>query len=279
MEDNFFNVATTSLLVLTGVVQAVVLVGQRRQQRLDWAEEYRHQWANLKDDWARVVYLGRRHGAYYQLAEPDTLKKLDVNTSQINNEGPTTWALYSVRQVCCTLSDVCLRLLQGQMHIRDVYPIFGTGFLRHGASLRALLDSSFSLMGYGRMGPTEAELQHDRLRYEVQTWLVCHDGIRRRCLILMDLLWAEAARLEDLPPMDLRIAADAKRKTGHKNRKRLLEEVIRIDGCLSMIRALRLSYFLRNAEYQRYFGIGLNHKRLKILDKQWTERYLKNIGT
>ncbi len=275
MANDLFSMATTSLLVLTGIAQAVVLVGQRRQQRLDWAEEYRQQWMSLEDDWARIVYLGRRHGDYYQLADPDAVRKLAEDASKANNYEPTTWALYSARQVCGVLSDVCLRLLQGQMHIRDVYPIFGTGFLRHGAALRALLDSSFFLMPYGSLGPTDIELRHDRLRNEVQSWLVCHDGLRRRCLILMDLLWAEAARLEDLPPMDLQTAAEVKKKTGYKNRRRLFEEVRRVGGGVSIFRALRLSRFLKHAEYQRCFGIGLNPERLKALDKRWTERYLK----
>lgn len=47
---------------------------------------------------------------------------------------------------------------------------------------------------------------------------------------MIDLLWAEAARLEDLPPYELITAADAKARSGHLNRARLSAEVLRLGG-------------------------------------------------
>lgn len=275
-----FTALATGLLVVVGVAQASVLAGQRRQQRLDWAEVYRRRWTELNDDWAKVVFLGQRYDSYYQVAQLETLEKLKAATIAQSNSLPTVWARESVRNVCGMLSDVCMRILQGQILIREVYPIFGTGLLRNGAALRALLDSNFNahhLNDYGRIGPSEEEYFHQNIRNEVQTWLVCHDGIRRRCLILLDLLWAESARLEDLPPHDLQTAASAKKRTGHLNRKRLRNEALRLNGRLSFLIASRLVGHLRHAEYRRHpLGRGLNPKRLKLLEEEWTKRYLND---
>ncbi|WP_027469533.1 hypothetical protein [Deefgea rivuli] len=274
MDNATFTSLATGLLVLVGLAQAAVLVGQRRQQRLDWSEVYRRRWAEAKEDFAKVVFLGRQHGAYYQVADPELIQKLNLAVAESSLHTPTIWALASVRNVCGILSDICQRIMQGQLHVQEAYPLFGTEFLRHSAALRSILDGSY-LPNYGRLGPSDVEKLHESVRQEVKTWLVCHDGIRRRCLILIDLLWAEAARLEDLPPADLTRAAEAKKTTGKRNRTRLLNEVLRLNGLFAIFRGLRLSRFLRHAEYRRSIRrIGLNPKRLEMLETEWTSRYL-----
>lgn len=274
MDNETFISLATGILVLVGIAQAVVLVGQRRQQRLDWAEVYRRRWFEIKEDFAQVVYLGREHGAYYQVAAPEHIKKLNAAIAESTCDSPTIWARTSVQNVCGILSDVCQRIMQGQLHVQEAYPLFGTEFLRHSAAMRSILDDAY-LPEYGSLGPSDVESRHDNVRQEVKTWLICHDGIRRRCLILIDLLWAEAARLEDLPPGDLMRAAEAKKITGKRNRTRLLNEVLRLNGLFAIYRGLRLVRFLRHAEYRSsVWRIGLNPKRLTVLESEWTARYL-----
>lgn len=276
MDNATFTSLATGLLVLVGIAQAAVLVGQRRQQRLDWSEVYRRRWAETKEDFAKVVYLGREHGAYYQVAGPELIQKLNSAIAESTYNAPTIWALASVRNVCGILSDICQRIMQGQLHVQEAYPLFGTEFLRHSAAMRSILDDSY-LPIYGATGPSDVDRRHDYVRQEVKTWLVCHDGIRRRCLILIDLLWAEAARLEDLPPTDLERAAKAKKTTGKQNRTRLRNEVLRLNGPFAIFRGLRLARFLQHAEYQGSIcRIGLNPKRLEVLKKEWTSRYLRD---
>lgn len=177
--------------------------------------------------------------------------------------------------VSSLLSDVSLRILQGQLRVSDAYPIFGTELLRHSRPVRALLEDGNHLDHYGRIGPSPAEQKHDYVRRSMQEWLIYHDGIRRRCLILVDLLWAEAARLEDLPPPDLRSAADAKKATGKQNRGRVLREFVRLNGLLAATRGIRLAGFLRHAEYRRYrWQVGIDPKRLEQLEQEWTARLL-----
>ena len=137
--------------------------------------------------------------------------------------------------------------------------------------MRGLLDYEYSSR-QGNWGDKE----HMDVQRSIRTWLVCHDGIRRRCLILIDMLWAEAVRLEDLPPDDIRSAANAKIHTGKERKKRLKDEVIRLNGYFSIIRALSLSYFLQHSEYKvNKYSRGIDAVRLKELEDKWVKRYLE----
>lgn len=265
----------TGLLVLVGLAQVFVLVAQKRQQRLDLAETYRKRWQESLEDWAAVVFVGREEGAFYQVASKDQLERLTANVNGSDLYGRDVWAVSSIRNVSSIMSDVALRILQGQLTVSDAYPIFGTELLRHSYALRALLDPPHSQPNYGRLGPTGEHRKHDSVRHHLQEWLIYHDGIRRRCLILIDLLWAEAARLEDLPPDELKSAADAKRTTGALNRARLGAEHIRLRGRLRLCHRRKLLGFLRHAEYRAFpWQKGLSTKRLQKLEALWTERLL-----
>jgi hypothetical protein len=266
----------TGLLVIVGVAQAGVLIAQRRQHRLELVEAYRRRWIEARRAWAAIVYLGRDFGEFYQIADAAHQAELRSATGRANLHAPTPWALDAVRDVSGTLSDVCLRILQGQLTVGDAYPILGTEFLRHSRPLRALLDVEY-VTRFGLVNPGEEEIAnwHLRVQREVQDWLIYHDGIRRRCLILIDLLWAEAARLEDLPPPDLRSAATAKERSGGPSRTRLARECVRLRGLAGVPRAMGLSRFLRHAEYRRRGRrIGIERRRLDQLEAQWTARLL-----
>jgi len=90
-------------------------------------------------------------------------------------------------------------------------------------------------------------------------------------------LWAEAARLEDLPPDDMQSAADAKSNTGGLNRKRVFKETIRLNGIINILYAFKLSRFLRKAEYRSWTNWkGIKKARLVILNKEWTKRLLRD---
>lgn len=276
MSDAEMSALATVLLVFVGAAQVVILAGQRLQQRLDWAEMYRRRWIELHEDWATVVFLGRRVTDYYQITHHESLEKLRRASMTASNEIASSWAQASVRNICGMLSDLCSRVLQGQINVHEIYPIFGTELLRQGAPLRVLLDGkSEHLKCYGSIGPSEEEIRHDNLRSEMSTWLACHDGIRRRCLILIDLLWAEAARLEDLPPYELATAADAKQITGHLNRSRVRAEAFRLNGWVAWKKAIVLMHHLRYAEWKKFsLSRGLSKRRIKNLDNEWTKRYL-----
>lgn len=278
MSDVEMTALATVLLVLVGGAQVIILFGQRLQQRLDWSEIYRRRWIELQKDWATVVFIGRGSFEYYQVAHPDYLKELRKASMMDSNGVASSWALSSVRNVCGIMSDLCSRVLQGQIKVQEIYPIFGTELLRQGAPLRTLLDGqSEHLKCYGARGPTEEEAKHDDLRREMITWLACHDGIRRRCLILIDLLWAEAARLEDLPPYELAAAANSKLVTGRLNRERLKAEVYRLNGWLGWKNSIYLVNYFGYAEWKKCkWSRGLSEKRISELDEKWVNRYLNS---
>lgn len=264
---------TSILLVITSVAQIVILVIQNRQSRLHLIAEYRERWRNAHKNWAEIVFIGRDANEYYQVVDQVTLNELILLREQSSLSAPTIWARDSTQTICGLLNEVCLRILQGQLYVSDAYPIFGTEFLRHSRPLRNLFDKESSKRTfYGSENDKHLEIQN-----EVRNWLIYHDGIRRRCLILIDLLWAEATRLEDLPPDDIRSAADAKKNTGNLNRLRVFNETYRLNGIFKLFLACKLYYFLFYAEYRSGINrIGIKKGRLEKLDYNWTDRLLSN---
>ncbi len=271
--SNFLTAIATVLLVLVGLVQILVLFSQRKQTRIALTEQYRQLWNSLKKYWGNVVFIGRENGEYYQVLDEASINALKAETTKQRLDTPTIWALESIQKVCGTLGEISTRVLQGHLNVADIYPIFGTQFLRQSRPLRQLLEPEYQ-NSYQTYETTE---QHKLIRTEIQDWLVYHDGLRRRCLILIDLLWAEAARLEDLPPDDMQSAADAKKHTGGLNRKRVFEETIRLNGIINIFHALKLSRFLRKAEYCSWTNWrGIKKVRLANLNKEWTKRLIRD---
>lgn len=267
----------TVLLVLVGMAQAGIVVSQRRHARLGLSEAYWRRWRESADAWAALVFIGRDPGDYYQVTEGPTLDRFDALVEGTRAEMPSTWALTSVSTVGELLSDMCLQVLSGRLSVSDVYAILGTRFLRQGRPLRRLLDPDSVPPTDDDGQPTRPDGPHYDVQTELQDWLVYHDGIRRRALILIDLLWAEAARLEDLPPDELRRAALVKRQTGHLNRRRLLRETLRLRGPMGLLRSIYLSEFLGHGEYRGTFTwIGLTDRRLELLETMWVGRLLRD---
>jgi len=270
--SNFLTAIATILLVLVGFVQLFVLFSQKKQTKIALTEQYRELWNSLKKYWGNVVFIGRENGEYYQVLDETSINTLKTETTKYRLDTPTIWALESIQKVCGTLGEVSTRVLQGHLKVADIYPIFGTQFLRQSRPLRQLLEPDYQ-NSYHTDETTE---QHKRIRTEMQDWLVYHDGLRRRCLILIDLLWAEAARLEDLPPYDMKSAADAKRHTGKLNRKRVFQEIVKLNGRTKIFLAFKLSRFLRKAEYNSWSNwSGINEENLTNLDEKWTKRLLR----
>ena len=201
--SNFLTAIATVLLVLVGLVQIFVLYLQKKQARIALTEQYRQLWHSLKKYWGNVIFIGRENGEYYQVLDDASINNLKIEIEKHRLGSPTIWALDSIQKVCGVLGEISTRILQGHLNIADIYPIFGTQFLRQSRPLRQLLEPEYQ----NSYQTNETAEQHKYIRTEVQDWLVYHDGLRRRCLILIDLLWAEAARLEDLPPYDTQSAA------------------------------------------------------------------------
>lgn len=233
MENELTMSILTGLLVLVGLAQVMMLINQKRQNQLSLLQEYRSRWNAYQRQWATVIFVGRDEDEFYQVADKKLLLELTKLVKQNSNTSHTVWALESINYISNTLSDVCLKVIQGQLNIKDVYPLFGSELLRHGRPLRVLLDVYYNSEYYEMLHDKSNYIRnlsnHQKVRNELQDWLIYHDGIRRRCLILIDLLWAEAARLEDLSPSDIEFAANAKEESGKKSRARLAKEIRRVN--------------------------------------------------
>ena len=275
MNENLLTAIATIFLIFVGLGQIIVLVSQKKQTRIALTEQYRQLWSKLKSHWGNLIFISREIGEYYQILDEVAINNIKEKIKKNRQDTPTIWALESIQNICGILGEVSTRVLQGHLKISDVYPIFGTEFLRQSRALRQLLEPE-----YGNPYCTEdINIQHNRVREEIQDWLIYHDGMRRRCLILIDLLWAEAARLEDLPPYDMKSAADAKKITGNLNRKRVFKESIKLNGFRKVFIALNLAKFLRRAEYSSFSNwTGINKKRLSELNKEWTKRIVRKLN-
>lgn len=274
----------TGLLVLVGFAQVMMLINQKRQNQLALLQEYRGRWNAYRRQWAIVIFVGRYEDEFYQVADKELQLELTELVEQNSNSSHAVWALESVNYICNTLSDVCLRILQGQLNIKDVYPLFGSELLRHSRPLRVLLDvyynSEYFSMLYNESGGCSKLSNHDQVRGELQDWLIYHDGIRRRCLILIDLLWAEATRLEDLSPSDIEFAANAKEESGKKSRARLAKEIRTINYFFPIYRVFKLTTHLKNAEFKKYkWQIGIDRKMLEEREEQWSNMLLRKRET
>lgn len=277
MENELIMSVLTGLLVLVGLAQVMMLINQKRQNQLALLQEYRNRWLQYRESWAIIVFIGRSEEEYYQVADESLLGLLIEMVGNTSSSAPTVWALESVNHVCSTLSDVCIKILQGQLTIEDVYPLFGSDLLRHSRPFRSILDVYFDMYATGYTNEDIiGSTKHLRIRHELQDWLIYHDGVRRRCLILIDLLWAEATRLEDLSPNDIECAAEAKVYTGKKSRVRLIREIRKINNLPSPFKLAKFTFFLKNSEFRKYkLPIGVDKSKLKVRDDEWSDMLLR----
>lgn len=275
MDNTTYTAIATGLLVLIGFAQVFVAYAQKRQTSIAIASEYRKRWIESREHWGRVIFIGRDLGDYYQILDEIAVQRLKKEVEASTNHSPTVWALHSSQIVCGILGEVSLRVLQGQISVNDAYSIFGSELLRQSRPLRILLDNEYA--SYSLDGAINEK--HDFIQTEVQDWLHYHDGLRRRCLILLDILWAEGVRLEDMAPYDIKMAAEAKVKTGKLRRNRIFDEAYRVNmNILSgVVAGLRLYCLLLISEYKSIWNpFGVKRSRLKKLEFAWTTRLLRD---
>ena len=141
--SNILTAIATVLLVLVGLVQIFVLFSQRKQTRIALTEQYRQLWDSLKKYWGNVIFIGREKGEYYQVLDEASINVLQVETAKHRLDTPTIWALESIQKVCGALGEISTRILQGHLNVADIYPIFGTQFLRQSRPIRQLLEPEY----------------------------------------------------------------------------------------------------------------------------------------
>lgn len=121
----------TVLLVIVGIAQVIVLLMQRRQSCLNFVEFYRKRWFELREAWSIALFFGRDPDEYYQVVDKEVVKKYQEDSAKATLSAPTIWARESIQVTCSMFSDICLKILQGQLAVEHIYPVFGTELLRY----------------------------------------------------------------------------------------------------------------------------------------------------
>lgn len=228
----------TGLLVAFAAGQVVVIRQQRALAELQVVHELREQWQSVHKEWTGFLVLGGHFyldipedvaDAYPVLRHEDVdeyrrlvhfnrrCRSCDEIKSRVTQD---EFALLSQRSLefpeefhrlpLGLLATVCAYILRGRVSTGTAYEAFGSDLTRNGSSIRYVTDlapNSTYYLGY-------------------------YPGVRRRVLILVDLMWTEAAKRGDLQLLEHAKAADTKRKhrTGLRNRRRLREELRRLRG-------------------------------------------------
>lgn len=136
----------------------------------------------------------------------------------------TPWKL-GARAILRFFAEVCGLIMRGTIGPADAYEAFGAEVARNGGAIRELLDD------------------------KVHSWLIVQPGLKLRVLILIDLMWAEGARLGELETQPTpKQAAAWKRKTGtgKRNRKRAYRLARQVSGRRMARRIVR---HMKNAEH------------------------------
>lgn len=262
----------TALLALFAAGQVYVIRQQRLLAELQVVHELREQWNAVEDEWIGMLVLG----GHFYLDVPDEVsakypvlshERIDEYRSLVHfHRRKKSWEAMSDsldedelallshgsvlrfpeafhRQPLELLGTVCAYLLRGRLTIGTAYEVFGADLIRNSSSIRYVTDAAPSSTYFLRNYP----------------------GIRRRVLILLDLVWAEAVKRGDLDALEARKAAAAKAqaRTGLRNRRRLRAEARRLGRALGR---LPLEWHLTAAELGSPSGhVRRVVRRLQIL--------------
>jgi hypothetical protein len=131
----------------------------------------------------------------------------------------------ATRKVLRLLGEVCGQILRGLVSAQSVYEAFGAELARQGGAIRTLL------------------------RDTERTWSEVQPGLALRVLVLVDLMWAEGARLGELNTQPSPQSAAMTKKnlgTGRRNRRRAFELAIKLGTRRNARRVARL---LTHAEH------------------------------
>lgn len=244
----------TGLLVAFAAGQVVAIRQQRALAELQVVHELREQWQSVYKEWTGLLVLG---GHFYLDIPEDVadayplLLREDVDTyrklvhfnrrsdswDEIESKLPKEeFDIISQRTLAFPeefhrsplglLATVGSYVLRGRVSPGTAYEVFGSDLTRNSSSVRYVTDlapNSTYYLGY-------------------------YPGVRRRVLILLDLMWAEAAKRGDLKPLEHDKAAETKtkHKTGVRNRRRLRTEQRRLRRAMPSFG--RLEWHLTSAE-------------------------------
>lgn len=255
-----FVTAVTGALALAFVAgQWRSAVGQNRQAEAALAAQLRQQWHDLETRWHIAIMLAIGPDDFYTPTTGDIrsrfrqlLEDLQAMEALASTRMDEYLALHSqtrershefqvaARDVVLFLGALSSLMLEGRISVPLVYSIVGNDIAPRSRQVRVLVGASPA--DYDRVvGDVPAPVAWDY-------WVDASPGLRERVLVLVDLMWAEAAAYGDVEVHALVSTAAFKRSkgTGVKNRLRVRRWSLVAGGRWT---ALRLERLLLKSEF------------------------------
>jgi hypothetical protein len=234
------TLAVTIIAAIIALSQAYLLYIQTRESRVALCAEVVDVWEKSCDSWRVMIAAAMRGGEneFYApaltAAEKGMIDKLIDMVETFNSKareplppgGDLTekmlakieklgkilprgysqeqlWLSEHCRTALGALSLVSELVLTGRVSTGDAYVVLGTDIARHSKALRDVL------------------CRNNRILAHVDT-MGTQRGIRNRIMVFIDLMWVEAARRDDLPPLTLdKVAALKRSGSGRIAKERL----------------------------------------------------------
>jgi cysteine synthase len=208
-----------STVVYVVLTAGLVMLGlrQARRDEVSLIAVLSDRWARAQDDWMKAMLVARGPTNYYNIAAPEETARYEgllADLADLAAMGPGRPGWSGRHQALANrsreyesaaaavieqLASISLLVLRGRLSTGGAYAVLGPQLVRNAGSLRILL-----VRHRGDAGVVSEPARR------VGGWAQYRPGVVRRVLVLVDLLWAEAARLGDLAPFELASAADAK---------------------------------------------------------------------
>lgn len=206
---NSLDLAIALIAAAIALSQAWLLYAQARQARVTLCTSVADLWQKNIDSWRVMiaVAMGGTNNFYAPMLAPSEEEKVTELKKRL--DGPIQpgfsqeqlWLSDHCRRALGTIALVAELVLSGRVSPADAYAILGLDLARRSRPLRDVLFMKSEIwLNIDTMGTQR--------------------GARARILALVDLMWVEAARRDDLPPWTLERAAEIKRSgSGRKARE------------------------------------------------------------
>ena len=193
---------------LIAINQTWLIYVQARQARVELCSNVVDLWQGSRDSWRIMIGAAMRGSFYSPMLTPEEDRK--IRAVEVWTPGEfiqeQIWLSDHCRTALSALSLASDLVLSGRLIPSDLYVILGLDLARRSRPLRDVLFMENSVF-------THVDTMHPQR------------GQRERILALVDLMWAEAARRDDLSPWVLERAARLKRSgTGDIARKRMVAQ-------------------------------------------------------
>jgi hypothetical protein len=211
LPSDLFGLCVAVIAASIGLAQFWDSRRQRQLSELQSQREIGDLWTTHRQGWVAATMLVRGTGGYYALADPEVERLVEEYLE--GHEGiyelpqaktRKEWDAVRkpieqlLRATLNALDGVTVALLSGDPPVRVAYDVIGPDYLRAGPVVREMVGWTFATRS-----TRSAKTSDDRWRtlsspHNATGWLDYYPGARLRLLILLDLLWAEAARRADL---------------------------------------------------------------------------------